>query len=166
MGSTPKLTLTDFDAAAVLKEVFYLHDKERTRTELNLVTHIHSPCVLRSDRRLVFVAIRGALDTILPLAARGRAAEVAVSLSRNDSSRTVVLQISQDVHRPPDSAWNRWFDLRWRDRPGGIGSGVGLLAAKRVTELLGGRLSIAPRQGPGCLLSLSFPEATASHSTP
>lgn len=162
LRSTPTLMLTDFDAAAVLEEVFYLYDKEPTRTKLNLVTDICSPCVLRSDRRLVFVAMRGALDAILPMARRGQSAEVAVRLSRNGPSRTVELQFSQDVDRPPDSAWGLWFDLQWRERPGGIASGIGLLAAKRATELHGGSISILPSPSPGCALTLSFPEEVSA----
>jgi hypothetical protein len=162
LGSTPTLMLTDFDAAAVLEEVFYLYDREPARTKLNLVTDIHSPCVLRSDRRLVYVAMRGALDAILPMARRGQSAEVVVRLSRDEPTGTVELQLSQDVDRPPDSAWDHWFDLQWRERPGGIASGIGLLAAKRATEIHGGRLSILPRPSPGFALTLSFPEEVPS----
>ncbi len=160
MSSTPKLTLSNFDAATVLDEVFHLYDIEHDLANISLTKSVQGQCSLRTDRRLVYVAVRGALDTILPLARRGRAAEVAVRLSRDDLSRTVVLQVSQEVHRPPDSSWDRWFDLQWRERPGGIEAGVGLLAAKRVTELLGGGLSILPHQGPGCKLNLSFSETT------
>ena len=160
MSSTPKLTLSNFDAATVLDEVFHLYDIEHNLANISLTKSVQGQCSLRTDRRLVYVALRGALDTILPLARRGRAAEVAVRLSRDDLSRKVVLQVSQEVHRPPDSSWDRWFDLQWRERPGGIEAGVGLLAAKRVTELLGGGLSILPHQGPGCKLNLSFSETT------
>ena len=162
MSSVPKLILSDFDAAAVLDEVFHLYDMEHNLANISLVKTAQGQCSLRTDRRLVYVAIRGALDAILPLARRDRAAEVAVRLSRDDLSRTVVLQVSQEVHRPPDSSWDRWFDLQWRARPGGIAAGVGLLAAKRVTELIGGGLSIVPHQGPGCKLELSFSEAASS----
>jgi hypothetical protein len=164
ISSTPKLMVSDFDVATVLDEVLDLYEAGNDLFNVSLTTDVQDRCSLRSDRRLVFVAIRGALDTILPLAWRGRPEEVALRLSRDIPSRSVVFRVSQSVDRPPDSAWNRWFDLDWRERPGGICSGVGLLAAKRVADLLGGALSIVPNQGPGCLLSLSFSETTTARA--
>ena len=162
ISSTPHLIPSDFDAAVVLEEVFHLHDLEPNLTNTSLVKSVEGQCSLRTDRRLVFVAIRGAVDAILAIARRHHDATVAVSLTRGKPLGQVVLQVSQDVQRPPDSVWNRWFDLHWRERPGGIVAGVGLLAAKRVTELVGGHLSIEPSQSPGCVLTLRFPEALSS----
>ena len=162
ISSTPQLIPSDFDAAVVLEEALHLYDLERNPTNTNLVKSVEGPCSLRTDRRLVFVAIRGAVDAILALARCSHDETVAISLMRDKPLGQVVLQVSQDVRRPPDSDWHRWFDLHWRERPGGIAAGVGLLAAKRVTELLGGHLSIEPRQSPGCTLTLRFPVATPS----
>jgi signal transduction histidine kinase len=159
---TPSLALSDFDTADVVDEVLDAYYKEHTLSELNLERSIQRPCMLRGDRRLLTVAIRGAVDAILPLARTRRSAPVAVHLARIEPSRTIVLQVAQDVLRPPDSDWSRWFDLGWRERPGGTVSGVGLLAAKRVTELHGGRLAIRPRRGRGCQVTLFFPITTTS----
>jgi hypothetical protein len=159
ISSTPNLTLTVFDSADVLEEVLRICDAEHTLTGLKLHKSIDDRCKLRADRSLVSGAMRSAVDTVLPLARARRVATVAVRLARHEPSRSVVLQVSQDGTRPADSAWGRWFDLRWRERPGGMAAGVALLAAKRVSELHGGRLAIAPRHGGGCRLILCFPEA-------
>jgi hypothetical protein len=99
------------------------------------------------------------MDAILPMARSRQPSTLAVSLARHEPSRSVVLQLSQDALRPAEGVWHRWFDLSWRDRPGGIAAGVGLLAAKRVIDVHAGRLAILPRQGGGCRMALSFPEA-------
>jgi signal transduction histidine kinase len=155
----PRLNLTDFDAADVLEQVLRTCEEERALAGLRLDKRIQGRCTLRADRRLVAVAMRGAVDAILPLARSRQSATLTVSLARHEPSHSVVLQVSQDALRPADDVWKRWFDLRWRDRPGGIPSGVGLLAAKRVIELHGGRLAMTPRQGGGCRLALSLPES-------
>ncbi len=157
----PALNPTEFDAADVLEEVLSSCGEERTLAGLKLDKRIQSRCEVKADRMLFATAVRGAVDTILPLARSRQAATLAVSLAHHKPSRSIVLQVSQDALRPADSVWNRWFDLRWRDRPGGFASGVGLLAAKRVIELHGGRLAIAPTQGLGCRIALSFPEGRA-----
>ena len=154
----PDLNPTDFDASDVLEEVLGGCAEERTLAGLKLEKRIQPRCEVKADRTLFAAAVRGALDTILPLARSRQAATLAVSFARHQPSRSVVLQVSQDAIRPADSVWNRWFDLRWRDRPGGFASGVSLLAAKRVIELHGGRLAIAPTQGNGCRIALSFPD--------
>jgi hypothetical protein len=155
---TPNLVLSDFDTADVLEEVLDAYSSEHTLAELVLEKRIQRPCMLRADRRLLSVAVRGAVDAIMPLARTLRPAPVGVRLACNEPSRTVVLEVAQDVLRPPDSEWSRWFDLGWRERPGGIVSGVGLLAAKRVVEFHRGRLLITPSGGRGCLLTLCFPQ--------
>ncbi len=157
----PDLNPTEFDADDVLEEVLDACAEERALAGLKLDKRIQPRCQVKADRMLFAAAVRGAVDTILPLARARQAATLAVSLARHKPSQSVVLQISQDALRPADSVWNRWFDLRWRDRPGGFASGVGLLATKRVIELHGGRLAIAPTQGLGCRIALSFPEGRA-----
>jgi hypothetical protein len=159
---TPNLILHEFDGAEVMEAVLRTLEKEHTLDEFTFDKRIQRPCLLKADKRLVFVAMRGAVDTILPLALSRRKATVAVRLARHSPSRYIVVQVSQSAIRPPNSVWSRWFDLDWCERPGGIASGVGLLAAKRVLELHKGRLSIAPRQDGGCQITLGFPEAAAS----
>jgi signal transduction histidine kinase len=162
LSFTPSPVLSVFDTADVLKDVLDALSNEHILAELRLEKSIQRPCMLRADRRLLSVAIRGVVDAILPLARTRRSAPIAVRLARNEPARAVVFEVAQDVLRPPDSDWSRWFDLGWRERPGGIASGVGLLAAKRVTELHGGRLSVTPRRGRGCLITLWFPQRATS----
>jgi hypothetical protein len=156
---TPRLSPTDFDAADVLEEVLGTCQEERNLAGVKVDKRIQSRCKLKADRRLVFLALRGAMDAILPMARSRQPSTLAVSLARHEPSRSVVLQLSQDALRPAEGVWHRWFDLSWRDRPGGIAAGVGLLAAKRVIDVHAGRLAILPRQGGGCRMALSFPEA-------
>lgn len=155
---TPRLSPTDFDAADVLEEVLGTCQEERNLAGVKVDKRIQSHCKLKADRRLVFLALRGAMDAILPMARSRQPSTLAVSLARHEPSRSVVLQLSQDALRPAEGVWHRWFDLSWRDRPGGIAAGVGLLAAKRVIDVHAGRLAILPRQGGGCRMALSFPE--------
>ncbi len=156
---TPPLNPADFDAADVLEEVLGACQEERHLADVRLDKRIQSRCKLKADRRLVFLALRGAMDAILPMARSRQPSTLAVSLARHEPSGSVVLQLSQDALRPAEGAWHRWFDLSWRDRPGGIVAGVGLLAAKRVIDVHAGRLAILPRQGGGCRMALAFPEA-------
>jgi signal transduction histidine kinase len=157
VGFTPRLTRTEVDAAGVLEEVFRIYDKEGLLVDLNLDKSIQSPCLFQADRRLLSVAMRGAVDALLPLARSDRTTTVAVRLAAHRSSRHVVLQVFQDGGGPPSSALNHWFDLGWRERPGGIACGLGLIAAKRVAELHGGRLMIEPGEASGCRLTMRLP---------
>lgn len=156
---TPRLHPAHFDAAEVLEEVLRACQEERHLSGIGLEKRIQSRCMLKADRRLVLLALRGAMDTILPMAHSRQPSMLAVSLTRHEPSHSVVLQLSQNALRPTKDVWHRWFDLSWRDRPGGITAGVGLLAAKRVVDVHAGRLALVPRQGGGCRLALTFPES-------
>jgi hypothetical protein len=162
IGFTTNLVIQEFDGADVLEGVLRNCEKEHVLNQIKFEKRIQRPCTLKADRRLVSVAMRGAVDAILPLALSRRKATIGVRFGRHEPSRHIVLQVSQGVLRPPDSVWNRWFDLDWRERPGGVASGVGLLAAKRVIELHGGRIQIDPRQDGGCQLTLGFPNTALS----
>jgi K+-sensing histidine kinase KdpD len=141
----------------VLEEVLNQQDQQLSGVRLD--RRIQSRCLLEADRQLVFLALRGAVDAMLPMARSRQPSTMAVGLARHEPSRSIVLQLSQDALRPAEGVWDRWFDLSWRDRPGGFAAGVGLLAAKRVIDVHAGRLAVLPRQGGGCRLALSFPEA-------
>jgi hypothetical protein len=156
---TPRLNLSRFDAADVLEEVLRGCQEEQLLAGVRLDKRIQSRCLLEADRRLVSLALRGAVDSMLPMARSRQPSTMAVGLARHEPSGSIVLQLSQDALRPAEGVWHRWFDLSWRDRPGGIAAGVGLLAAKRVIDVHAGRLAVLPRQGGGCRLALSFPES-------
>jgi ParB-like chromosome segregation protein Spo0J len=155
----PRLNLSRFDAADVLEEVLSGCQEDELLSGVRLDKRIQSRCLLEADRRLVSLALRGAVDAMLPMARSRQPSTMAVGLARHEPSGSIVLQLSQDALRPAEGVWHRWFDLSWRDRPGGIAAGVGLLAAKRVVDFHAGRLAVLPRQGGGCRLALSFPES-------
>ncbi len=113
---------------------------------------------MRADRELLSMAVAGTLETAIALLRKSRGATLRVRLSRNSRTREATLLVSQDSVRMPASSWSLWFDAGWDQRPGGEAAAIGLLAARRATELHGGRLEIAPTEGGGVRLALSFPE--------
>jgi hypothetical protein len=73
-------------------------------------------------------------------------------------TRSTTLLVSEESVRMPASSWSLWFDPNWESRPGGEAAAIALLAARRATELHGGRLEVAPTESGGVRVSLSFPE--------
>ncbi len=146
------------DFGALLHDVLSESEDERAFLAITLDSAIDEPCSLRADRELLSMAVAGALETVLSLLRKSRGATLRVRLLRNSRTRETTLLVSQDSVRMPTSSWSLWFDAGWEDRPGGEAAAIGLLAARRATELHGGRFEIAPTEGGGLQLALGFPE--------
>ena len=133
-------------------------EEERSFLAIALDSSVEEPCSIRADRELLSMAVAGALETVVSLLRKSRGATLRVRLSGNSRTRATTLLVSEDSVRMPTSSWSLWFDPTWESRPGGEAAAIGLLAARRATELHGGRVEVAPTETGGVRLALSFPE--------
>ncbi len=156
-GERP-LVRRPLDFAALVSDVLSESEDERAFLAIPLDYSIDEPCSIRADRELLSMAVAGALETVISLLRKSRGAALRVRLSRNSRTREIKLLVSEEAVRMPTSSWSSWFDASWENRPGGEAAAVGLFAAKRATELHGGRLEVAPTDGGGVRLALGFPE--------
>ncbi len=156
-GDRP-LVRRPLDFGALLGDVLAESEDERAFLAIALDCSVEEPCSIRADRELLAMAVAGALETVVSLLRRSRGAILRVRLRRNSHSRETTLLVSEDSVRMPTSSWYLWFYPNWQNRPGGEAAAVGLLAARRATELHGGRLEVAPTESGGVRLVLSFPE--------
>ena len=83
-----------------------------------------------------------------------------------EDAHTVCLQILDEGQGIPQGDNERVFDKFYRAEKGDsvrAGTGLGLGIARGFVEAMGGRISAANRSdGPGAVLSISFPLRTAS----
>jgi C4-dicarboxylate-specific signal transduction histidine kinase len=110
------------------------------------------------DEQLLGIALAGLIAAVHALVERAPGARVRVQVSAfRDAVR---VNISQDLVLLPLASRTRFFDLAWAERPGGVGIGARLAAARRIAELHGGRVQLSSTER-GCALALVIPSATA-----
>lgn len=158
LSSDRPLVRRPLDFGALLSDVLSESEEERAFLAIALDSSVEEPCSIRADRELLSMAVAGALETVVSLLRKSRGATLRVRLSGNSRTRATTLLVSEDPVRMPTSSWSLWFDPTWESRPGGEAAAIGLLAARRATELHGGRLEVAPTETGGVRLALSFPE--------
>jgi hypothetical protein len=141
-----------------LNDVLSESEEERGFLAIGLDVSVEEPRSVRADRELLSMAVSGALETVVSILRNSRGAVLRVRLSGNSRTMETILLVSEDSVRMPTSSWSLWFDPNWEHRPGGEAAAVGLLAARRATELHGGRLEVSPTESGGVRLQLSFPE--------
>jgi ParB/Sulfiredoxin domain len=159
LSSDPPVHRRPLDVGALLQDVLGESEDERALLALELDCVIDEPCSIRADRELLAMSIAGGVECVLSLLRKTRGAKLRTRLARNALSRTASISISEDAVRMPTSSWSRWFDSEWDQRPGGSAAAIALLAARRATELHGGRLDLTPTESGGVRLSLTLPEA-------
>jgi ParB-like chromosome segregation protein Spo0J len=157
-GERP-LVRRPLDFGALVKDVLSESEDERAFLAIALDSSVEEPCSVRADREILSMAVAGALETVISLLRKSRGASLRVRLSGNSRTRATTLVVSEESVRMPTSSWSLWFDPAWENRPGGEAAAVALLAARRATELHGGRLEVAPTESGGVRLVLSFPES-------
>ncbi len=147
------------DFGALLSDVLSESEEERAFLAIPVDATIEEPCLLRADRELLSMAVAGSLETVISLLRKSHGATLRVRLARPPVAEATTLLVSEDSVRMPTSSWSLWFDPGWESRPGGEAAAIGLLAARRATELHGGRLEITPTESGGVRLALIFPES-------
>lgn len=158
LGGDRPLVRRPLDFGALVSDVLSESEEERAFLSISLDSAIEQPCAFRADRELLSLAVAGAIETVIALLRKSRGAVLRVRLSGNMRTSSTTLLVSEDTVRMPTSSWSLWFDPNWESRPGGEAAAVALLAARRATELHGGRLEVAPTESGGVRVSLSFPE--------
>jgi nitrogen fixation/metabolism regulation signal transduction histidine kinase len=109
---------------------------------------------LRGDEQLLGIALAGLIAATHALVERTPGARVRVQAAAFRSELRV--NVSQDAVSLPPASRMRFFDLGWAERPGGVGIGARLAAARRVAELHGGKVQLATTER-GCTLALALP---------
>jgi len=108
-----------------------------------------------ADPEWMAVALSGAIGALLALVQGARTPALELRLAAGASG--VQVEIAQSVVSVPEWAVARFFDAAWTDRPGGYQAAVGLAAARRIVERLGGSLELAAGDRGGCRLVLAAP---------
>jgi ParB-like chromosome segregation protein Spo0J len=158
LGSDRPLIRRPLDFGALLRDVLAESEEERAFLAITLDLTLEEPCSIRADRELLSIAIAGALETVIAILRRSRGSTLRARLAFDSLTRATTLDVFEDSVRMPTSSWSLWFDGSWEARPGGEAAAIGLLAARRATELHGGRLDVTPAGSGGVRLQLIFPE--------
>jgi signal transduction histidine kinase len=114
------------------------------------------PNVVRGDEQLLGIALAGLVSAVHALVEHVRGARVRVEVGPTSPPGGASVTVSQEAVSLPPAWRSRFFELGWPERPGGVSSGAGLAAARRVAELHGGKVQLSTSEH-GCALTLSIP---------
>jgi hypothetical protein len=109
------------------------------------------------DRRLMSMALTGAMGAMLALLQEADGGMLKVRVSTHPATRLVVFQVAQDIVPAPEVQLTQIGNALPAEWPGDHSTSVGLAAAKRVAELHGGRLEVASGVRGGCSVTLVLP---------
>jgi len=113
--------------------------------------------LLQSDRRKAAMILRNLIHNALKYTAAG---SVTVSVQRNEDEHRVMLTVSDTGPGIPQAEQAAIFEM-FRQSAGvprkGDGVGLGLYIVKRMTEALGGQISLDSREGVGSRFSVCLP---------
>lgn len=111
------------------------------------------PHLARGDEQLLSIALAGMVLAVHAIVERVPAACIRLAVSTDATGRAILAVVSDGSVAIPASWRSRFFDLSWAERPGGVSVGAGIVAARRIAQLHGGSLELAPAPT-GCSLAL------------
>ncbi|HEY3352587.1 MAG TPA: HAMP domain-containing sensor histidine kinase [Polyangia bacterium] len=88
-------------------------------------------------------------------AAQAGAGHLTLRVGSDASASSVVVEVEDDGPGLPEALRADPFQLF--NSPGGEGLGLGLYLSRRYVEMMGGRIEVVPREGPGATFRLSMP---------
>jgi ParB/RepB/Spo0J family partition protein len=158
LAEDPVLARSHVDVPALLERVVAGMAPERTLAGFQvIVAHDEPVPAVHVDPRLLAVALGGGLAAMRAITERACEAVLRCSVGAEPDRNAVVIEISQTAVTFPASRLARFFDLAWSERPGGYRAAIGMLAARRITELHAGRTDMCAGDEGGCTLRLELP---------
>ncbi len=159
LAEDPVLARTAINVPALVRGIVQTLQAERGLTSAQLAVQADqrgAPSV-QADKRLLGVALGGALIAVLSVAERAEGAVVRCAVTTERERGAVVVELAQQAVTLPASRLARFFDLTWSDRPGGFVAGVGAVAARRIAQLHAGTAEVIGGDEGGCGLRLELP---------
>lgn len=118
------------------------------------------PVELISDEVILTRVLRNILSNALKFTEHGEV-ELAVAAERRDETDWFVLSVRDTgVGIPEDQVekvFEEFYQVRGQHQRGRAGTGLGLPYARRLTSILGGRLTLTSRPGHGTLVTVELP---------
>jgi signal transduction histidine kinase len=160
LGEDPVLTRRSLRVVELIEQALAAVGPQRRLAGIETSVDVSAvDVVVAGDERWLASALSSVavalLAAMLPYEVRG----AQIALGGSATPAAVTIEVAQDVVTFPPAMLGRFFDLDWADRPGGPLAAVPLVAARRIAELHGGRLEMAPGARGGCRLLLTLPRA-------
>ena len=160
LGSEPVVTRKGISPSSAIGLAVQGLEAEGRLLNVKLALTIDEPArTLFADERLLFVALTGAAGAMLGLLQGAGEAVLKIRVSTHPATRLLAIQFAQDLVAAPEPGPESAGGKPLPDWPGGHGPALGLAVARRVMELHGGRLEIAPGPKGGCTVTLYLPAA-------
>ena len=110
-----------------------------------------------ADRRLMLVALTGAIGAMHAALQEAGGGALNISISTHPAARLVVFEIAQETVPMSGLRLTHAGSALPPDGPGAHSTSTGLAAAKRVAQLHGGRFEVTPGARGGCSVALMIP---------
>jgi hypothetical protein len=107
------------------------------------------------DESVLIAGLTGAVVATLGLMGPPRGAVISLMASP-PAGEAVTIDVAQDMVAAPAEAGGRFFDLTWRDRPGGPAAAVGAWAARVAAMRHGGSAVLVANDGGGTTIRLTL----------
>jgi hypothetical protein len=159
LGSEPALTRKGMNVPGLVGRTLHGLEAEGRLSNVKLALAVDEPVrALVADERLMSVALTGIAAAMLGLLQGAGEAVLKVRVSTHPATRLLAIQFAQDLVAAPDERGTEPGDAKaLPDWPGGHGASLGLAVARRVMDLHGGHLEIAPGPRGGCAITLLLP---------
>ena len=143
--------------APLLQDVVLQHSSIAERKGVRLVVLSKPDAVVNADELMLKRVLSNLLGNALKFAPAGSAVVIAVRRTK-DNFRIQVRDAGCGIAEEDQAhIFSEFVQINNQERDPSQGLGLGLAIAKRLTELLGGIISVRSRAGAGCCMTVTLP---------
>ncbi len=159
LSGTPSIVKKPLSPVSLVERTLADLEMEGRLSDVKVVLSIDEPIrSLVADERLMWVALTGAAGAMLTLLEGNSGATLRVRVSTHPATGQLAFLLAQDVAAAPPARLYALDDAALPDWAGDQRAAAGLAVARRVAQLHGGRLDVAPGpRGSGCTVTLLLP---------
>jgi ParB/RepB/Spo0J family partition protein len=158
LGGAPPVMRKPLSPSALVERTLRDLEAEGRLTNVELAVAVDEPArTLFADERLMLVALAGAAGAMLGLLQGSDGATLKIRVDTHPATHLLAFQLSEDLVPAPPCGFSGLDDASVPDWPGGHGASLGLVAARRVVQLHGGRMEMIAGPRSGCAITLLLP---------
>ena len=148
----------DVELHSIVDNLYSLFDSKAAKKSLKLRNEIDSKAILESDKNIITFILRNLIFNAIKFTPEGGEIKVTNEINNNNKHKISVIDTGVGMDKKQAETLFSKDTISWNEGTSGeVGTGLGLILCKELSEELNGSISVESELGKGTAIIFEFP---------